>query len=631
MLNWLPQPTEFAQRLREAVGVDPAHRLQRLVTLAGLRLNFLETIQLDRAVRNLDASLARTLPAHRLALLGSTTLEHLAPAARVAGLRRKLRIDVHCGAFGQFRQEILEPPASLREFAPQTLVLSLAAAHVVPEISLAAPATEVDTRLRQVVADLSTLWRHARQQLGATVIQQTFLNVAEPLFGSFDRNVPGSPDRVVARLNELLAEAAAAEGVALLDIARASERDGRDTWFDATRMLQAKQEIAPQAAPLFGELLTRIVAAQRGASKKCLVMDLDNTLWGGVLGDDGVQGLVLGPGSGVGEAYLGVQQYARLLKERGIMLAVCSKNDPQLAEEAFSSHPEMLLKRSDIAVFVANWDDKARNLVSVAERLNIGLDSLVFLDDNPAERARVREALTEVAVPELPDDVTGYVRCLADAGYFEAVAFTADDRQRAASYAQNAERDALRASVQSIDQYLQGLAMELSAQPFAAVDLPRVTQLINKTNQFNPTTHRYSPDEIARHLATPGALSLQFRLADRFGDNGLVSALLLLPVRGERHCLEIDTWVMSCRVFGRQLEHEAMNVAVESARHAGVQTLVASYVPTPRNAVVSELYAQLGFERVACASHSQEGTRWLLDLRHYQPFVTHIARKVEHP
>jgi len=450
------------------------------------------------------------------------------------------------------------------------------------------------------------------------------------LFGSFDRLVPGSPWSVADRLNRSLAEAAHADAVTLLDLERAIHRDGRDAWFDTARMLQAKQEIAPQAAPAYGDLVARVVCAQRGLSKKCLVLDLDNTLWGGVLGDDGVQGLVLGQGSAAGEAHLAVQRYAKQLRDRGVILAVCSKNDPQIAQDAFASHPEMVLKRSDLAAFVANWDDKARNLMDIARQLNIGIDTLVFLDDNPAERARIREALPGVAVPELPDDVAGYVRRLADAGYFEATSLTAEDRQRGEHYAQNAERDALRESAQSMDEFLQSLQMTLEYGPFTGLDLVRVNQLINKTNQFNPTTRRYSAEQLAALLGTPGTLSLQFRLRDRFGDNGLVSAMILAPHAGDRQCLEIDTWVMSCRVFGRQLEHEAMNLAVEAAQRAGARELIATYASTPKNAVIRELYPQLGFRAADSGGQSVGVARWSLQIAEYIPNKTHISRGTQH-
>ena len=413
----------------------------------------------------------------------------------------------------------------------------------------------------------------------------------------------------------------------LLDVARQAQRDGIDAWFDVRRWLQAKQEIAPQAAALYGELFARIVAAQRGLSRKCLVFDLDNTLWGGVIGDDGIDGIVLGAGSAQGEAHLALQMYARQLKERGIILAVCSKNDPATAEAAFREHPEMLLKRSDIAAFVANWDDKAQNLKSIAAQLNIGVDSLVFVDDNPAERARVREALPMVAVPELPGDPAGYVRVLADAGYFDAVSFTQEDRERAELYAKDAERGAALSELTSMDEFLGGLDMFVTHGPFTRNDLARVTQLINKTNQFNTTTRRYGAEEIAALASASEYITLQFRLRDRFGDNGLVSTIILGPAGDEPAAFELENWVMSCRVFGRELEFEAMNIAVETALRRNARAFFADYVPTVKNDVIKDLYADLGFNPVGPATSAKGPTRWHLDLAQYSARQTHILRK----
>jgi FkbH-like protein len=347
------------------------------------------------------------------------------------------------------------------------------------------------------------------------------------------------------------------------------------------------------------------------------VLDLDNTLWGGVIGDDGLEGIVLGEGSAAGEAHLALQRYAKQLKERGVILAVCSKNDAGIAEAVFHKHPEMLLRRSDMAAFVANWDDKAENLRAIAARLNIGIDSLVFVDDNPVERARIRQNLPMIAVPELPEDAAGYVRCLADAGYFEAVAFTSEDRHRAEQYAANAEREALQESAQSMDEFLRGLKMSIMFGPFTNVDHARVVQLINKTNQFNTTTRRYSSEEIANLTKQPDALTLQFRLLDRFGDNGLVSAMILRPSSGQEDVLQIDNWVMSCRVFGRQLEFEVMNIVVESARQRGAKGLIADYIATSKNKVISGLYPSLGFAAVNETAPTNGATRWFLNLANY--------------
>jgi FkbH-like protein len=626
MMNWLPIARDFRGDLRAALDqAKPTDALEGLASLAACRLGFLETVQLDRALARLGLKEAPGFLPVRLAVLASSTSDHLPPAIRVAGLRRKLLIDVHAGTYGQYRQDLLDPASTLHRFQPQAVLFSLTAREAIAGIALAATAAEVDNGIARFTAELRSLWRKAREIGDAAVIQQTFIDVSEPVFGGYDRIVPGAPATIIARLNDQVCEAAARDGVLILDVARASQRDGIDAWFDVGRWLQGKLEIAPQAAPLYGDLAARILAALRGLSKKCLVLDLDNTLWGGVIGDDWLDGIVLGEGSAAGEAHLALQHYAKQLKNRGVILAVCSKNDAKIAEVAFRDHPEMVLRRSDIAAFQANWDDKAQNLKAIASRLNIGVDSLVFVDDNPVERARVRQSLPMVAVPEMPDDPAHYVRSLADAGYFEAVAFTADDQSRAEQYAANAEREALLETAESMDDFLRGLKMTAVYGPFTAVDHARVVQLINKTNQFNTTTRRYAGHEIARMMEDPKAVTLQFRLLDRVGDNGLVSTMILRPTRADDEVLEIENWVMSCRVFGRELEFEAMNIAVDAARERGVRALVADYTPTAKNDVISKLYPSLGFTEVAQPASAKGTTRWRLHLADYVTRDTHIV------
>jgi FkbH-like protein len=626
----MDQPTsqrDFRLQMRAASAeTDTRARLDALARLAQSRLGFIETIQLDRVLVRSSAESIDGYARVRLAVLSTNTIDHLLPAIRVAGLRYKLRLDVFPGSFGQYRQELLDPASPLLQFRPDLILLSLNARQTTSGVPIAAMAEEVEEALARAIEELRELWRHARRTFKASVIQQSYLDVSEPLFGSHDRLVPAAPSRLIARLNDLLAHAAARENVMLLDVAQASARDGIDAWFDVARWLQGKMEIAPQAAPVYGEMVARVVAAQRGLSKKCLVLDLDDTLWGGVIGDDGLEGIVLGEGSAVGEAHLALQRYALQLKERGVILAICSKNDTAIAEAAFRDHPEMLLRRADIAAFVANWQDKAENLKTIAERLNIGLDSLVFVDDSPAERARVRETLPMGAVPELPEDAVQYVHCLANAGYFESVSFTTDDRQRAGQYTANSEREALLGTSESMDDFLRGLKMSVVFGPVKAVDLARATQLINKTSQFNPTTRRCTADELAAIAAAPEAVTLQFRLLDRFGDNGLVSVLILRPYPEQSDVMKIDTWVMSCRVFGRGLEFEAMNTAVEAASRRGVQAFRANYIPTKRNAVIRDLYASLGFTRSDPGTAVGDAIQWQLNLSTYVGRKTNIER-----
>ncbi|KPK54473.1 MAG: hypothetical protein AMJ63_03235, partial [Myxococcales bacterium SG8_38_1] len=292
MMSWLPAPSDFRADLRAALEApDSVERLRKLSALSRSRLGYLETLQLGRALSRISGEEAPGFSQARLALLASSTVDHLVPALRVAGLRHKLLLDVHVGQYGQYRQELLDESSPLHQFSPQFVLLSLTAREAIAGAPLAAGPAEADAIVGPTIEELRVLWRRARQALNATVIQQTFLNVADPLFGSYDRLVSGSPAQLIARLNDHLSEAAAADSVLLLDITRASERDGLNAWFDLARWLQGKLEIAPQAAPMYGELAARIIAAQRGLSKKCLVLDLDNTMWGGVIGDDGLEGI----------------------------------------------------------------------------------------------------------------------------------------------------------------------------------------------------------------------------------------------------------------------------------------------------------------------------------------------------
>jgi FkbH-like protein len=353
--------------------------------------------------------------------------------------------------------------------------------------------------------------------------------------------------------------------------------------------------------------------AARGLSRKCLVLDLDNTLWGGVIGDDGLEGIRLGQGSAEGEAYAAFQHYVKRLSERGIVLAVSSKNDPAIAAEAFERHPEMVLRRSDIAVFEANWGNKPAALQRIAHKLKFSLDALVFFDDNPAERDLVRRSLPEVAVPEAPDAPESFAQCLADSGWFEAVTFTGEDALRSSSYLADTHRREAEEAAGDMEAFLESLAMQLDIAPVDALSLARATQLVNKTNQFNLTTRRTTQAEMAELATDPQAIVLTARLRDRFGDSGLISlAVGRLAQSPEGPVLDIETWVMSCRVLGRRVEYAMRDALVDAARRMGARRLLGHYRPTARNAMVADLLAQLGFTRT---DNNEDGdTDWQLDL-----------------
>ena len=439
-----------------------------------------------------------------------------------------------------------------------------------------------------------TCWRQARERFNnVSILQQTLLAVLPRVMGSNERRHGLSPAALIERMNAALADRADAAGVDLVD--PGSVTIGRDpsTWYDPLMWYKAKQEVSAIASPLYGDIVARVLAAQQGRSAKCLVLDLDNTLWGGVIGDDGLEGIVLGQGSPGGEAFLAVQQHALELSRRGVILAVCSKNDEANALLPFESHPDMLLRRGDISAFVSNWNDKASNIRAIAEILNIGLDSLVFLDDNPFERNQVRQALPSVSVPEVSDDPGLVPFCLADAGYFEAVAVTGDDLKRREQYAANAERAKLREGAGDISAYLSSLEMRMPWHRFRPVDHERTVQLINKTNQFNLTTRRYTSADVTAVADDPRAVGLTFRLIDSFGDNGII-AIVIARV-DEAHVATIDTWLMSCRVLGRGVEGATLDVLVAEVAALGATSLVGVYVPSEKNGMVRDHYVKLGF------------------------------------
>jgi FkbH-like protein len=614
-LRWLPQTQAWRSRLRGFAGVPDPWSEGR--ALANTRLDFVQTNALDATMRRYLAGstpAAAPLGELRLALLGSSTLAHLHAALRIAGMRRNIRMVTYENEYGQYLQELLNAGSALHAFAPAAILFAFDAHHVTQGLHAATAADEADHALRETAARIGQAWRLARETFGCDVMQQTVLDVFPPLLGNNEHRLPGSRSRFVTRLNERLREMSDQHGVDLIALDDAARRDGIAAWHDPSLWHRSRQEVRPASAPSYGELVARVMAARQGRAFKCLVLDLDNTLWGGVIGDDGLAGIVLGQGSALGEGFVAVQAYAKDLARRGIILAVCSKNDPENARAPFEQHPDMVLRLADIAAFRANWDDKAANIRAIAETLNIGLDALVFLDDSPFERDLVRSALPMVAVPELPDDDPALIpSLLADAGYFESLRLTPEDHERSAQYQENRARDALKADATDIEGYLRALEMRLVWSRFDVVGLPRVVQLINKTNQFNLTTRRYNDADIEAVMADPKAFGLQFRLVDRFGDNGIIA--IVIGRLEASDVVVIDTWLMSCRVLGRQVEKATLGVVAERALSLGASRLVGTYIPTAKNGMVRDHYSGLGFSRLPGPADDT----WMLDLRDFVP------------
>jgi FkbH-like protein len=624
-LHWLPAISNWRERLR-MLPADPSTAWDNAVALANARLNFVQTNALDETIRRVLPTGPRTLVTKkvRLAVLGSCTLTHLLPGIRAAGLRRGIWIDAYENDYGQYLQELSKADSPLHAFRPTAILVSLDTYHLTVGMTAGMDADTAKVALTEVQNRIKEIWRLAREGFRCPIIQQTALPVHLPVLGNNEHRLPGSRAWFVTRLNVAIRAMADQEGVDILAIDERAVRDGIGKWHDTALWHRSKQEISPAASPLYGDLVGRWLAAKQGRSFKCLVLDLDNTLWGGVIGDDGIEGITLGQGSPLGEAYTAFQEYARELSRRGVILAVCSKNDEANALEPFEKHPEMVLKRGDIASFVANWSNKADNIRAIAQELNIGLDSLCFIDDNPFERNLVRQELPMVAVPEVSDDPSEYPGALAEAGYFEGLSVTDEDRERTSQYQGNKARDALKAAVTDLPSYLRGLEMQLVWKRFDRVGLQRTVQLINKSNQFNLTTRRYTDEDIIAVMADPDAIGLQLRLTDRFGDNGIIAIIIGRLL--ENKDLYADTWLMSCRVLGRQVEPTTLNLIAQEAAVLGARRVVGEYIPTKKNGMVKDHYATLGF--AVMEGGNAGGNRYILDLAAFTPVET-LIRVVE--
>jgi FkbH-like protein len=622
-LSFLPENAQWRARLR-ALAKAGGDIWPDAVALANYRIDFIRTNALDEVVRRTTSLVppagTGTKPV-RLAILGSSTLAHLHAPIRVAGLRRNIWIETYENNYGQYLQELLDPSSELHAFKPTTVLFAFDARHLAQGIHASLSETDAQAALAEIKALILRCWQAARAAFKCHIIQQTALPAFAPLMGGNEHRLAGSPARFIAALNHDLRIMADAEGVDLLALDTASAHDGLAAWHDAGLWHRSKQEVSPAAGPGYGELAGRLIAAKQGRSYKCLVLDLDNTLWGGVIGDDGMDGIVLGQGSPLGEGFTALQDYAKQLARRGVILAVCSKNDETNALEPFEKHPEMVLRRTDIAAFRANWQDKAGNIKAIAAELNIGLDSLVFLDDNPFERNFVREQLPMVAVPEVSDDPVEMLAALIQGGYFESLGVTDEDRERTAQYQENKAREQLRASTSDLEGYLRGLEMTMVWRRFDSVGLQRTVQLINKTNQFNLTTQRHTEEDILAIMADPNSFGLQIRLTDRFGDNGIIA--IVIGRKQDDGAVWIDTWLMSCRVLGRQVEPTTLNLAARLAQELGATKLVGQYIPTKKNAMVRNHYEKLGFTVVAVTDDGSSLAE--LDLAGFVPAPTFIT------
>jgi FkbH-like protein len=548
--------------------------------------------------------ISERIPANiRLAILGGATTHFLTPLIRLFVCQRGLSVETYESDFGLYEQEVWSESPALRQFDPGVIHFHVSSRN----LTLPPFSQDHELLVQEQAKRFVDLYRAAGERFGCALVVNNFETEAERPYGSLDAVSAGSRNSMIRALNERLRRELPAQ-VYVNDIEQLSATCGKARWFDARLWNETKTAVSFACQPYYADRLAATIGALFGKSKKCLVLDLDNTLWGGVIGDDGLGGIRLGTGQPEGEAFQQFQTYVKALKDRGVLLAVASKNEPEIALAAFREHPDMILKESDISSFIASWEPKDKSLLLIAEQLNIGLDSMVFFDDNPAERQLVRSSLPDVTVIEVPDDASLFIRTLDDANLFDTLAVTHEDQIRGEFFQQNQAREKLGAATTSYDDFLQRLEMRAVVEPLTEDNLVRVTQLINKTNQFNLTTRRMTEAEVRLLLGNPGAYTSTIRLDDRFGSNGIISVVI---GRMEADSIVIDNWLMSCRVLKRGVEVLEMERLVAFCRNRGLRFIVGRYIATAKNKLVSSHYADLGFQEI---QPDAEGTRWRYDL-----------------
>ncbi len=553
----------------------------------------------------------------KLAILSSYTTTQFRPMLLLAAHRVGIQLEMYECAYGQYQQEILDTASGLYRFAPDVVLLAVHEQDLrLPSFS---PAPERD--IEAEAARWLRLWEALLNGLKTRIVHHGFVVPSDVPEGHLAARLPGCRYGMVQAVNRRLG-GLAADNVSIVDCDRLASWFGKQRWFDPRYWNLSKQAVALDALPLLARHTVAVLNASLGLSRKCLVLDLDNTLWGGVIAEDGLAGIRLGSGVD-GEAYVAFQEYILKLKSKGVILAVCSKNNRADALLPFEKHPDMRIKLDDIALFVANWEPKPDNVKRMAAELNIGLDSLVFVDDNPVEREAIRQFVPQVDVIPLPEDPSYYVRALSQYLLFETNSLTSEDSQRTEQYRARAQYAELEKQATSLDDFYVSLQMEAVITPFSELDLPRIAQLIGKTNQFNLTTRRYGMAQLEAFVKDPNYVHLALRLRDRFADHGLVAVLI---ARRDGDVLDIDTWLMSCRVIGRTVEASMLESLCRYAQRLRCRSLQGTYIPTEKNALAAGVYEKYGFS----LAHNDGGrTTWLYNLEGKGAVVNSFIRTEE--
>jgi FkbH-like protein len=537
-------------------------------------------------------------------------------ALRGAGHSKGFNLQIWEADFNQVERQVFDPTSELYEFKPDIVILFQSSHKLLAKynkLKTEQYGSLADARMELVNQVCETL----NTQLKTKIIYYNYTEIDDSVFGNYSNKLESSFLFQLRKLNyELMVFASGQSNFYICDISSIQNQTGKGNFFQSSVYINTEMVLSLSVLPAVALKTVDLIGAMSGVFKKCLILDLDNTIWGGIIGDDGMENIQLGT-LGIGKAFTEFQYWIKKLKNRGIIIAVCSKNTESVAKEPFENHPDMVLGMDDIAVFVANWDNKADNIRQIQSILNIGFDSMVFLDDNPFERNMVRENIPGITVPELPEDPAEYLEFLYQQNLFETISFSNEDAERTKQYQVEAKRTVQQKSFTNEDDFLKSLNMVSLVETFNKFNTPRVAQLSQRSNQFNLRTVRYTESDIENIAGAKDIFSFSFTLEDKFGDNGMICVIILK--KEDDQTLFIDTWFMSCRVLKRGMENFVLNTIANFASEKGYKYLKGEYIETPKNEMVKNHYLHLGFQ--------PSDRYWLLNAGTYENKKSFIKTK----
>ncbi len=561
-------------------------------------------------------------PALKIAILGDTATQLLATAVKGIGVLRGYNINLLEAEYNQVERQFMDPMSELYKFDADFIVV-FQSTHKLGEQHSLLPIEQQNTLAKDrlsFVASICEIPALANKK----IIYFNYPEIEDTIFGSYANKVTSSFTYQIRKLNyELMNLSHQYPNLFICDIAGLQNKFGRNMMFASNIYVSTEMVLSIDILPYVASRVMDIVCAIKGQFKKCLILDLDNTIWGGVIGDDGIEGIQLGHSLGIGKAFTEFQMWIKKLKQRGIIICVASKNNEETAKEPFEKHPDMILRLDDIAVFQANWETKVDNIRTIQSILNIGFDSMVFLDDNPFERNMVRENIKGITVPELPEDPGEYLEYLYSLNLFETTSYSNADKDRTKQYQIEAKRVSLSQTFTNEADFLKSLNMASTVSGFTKFNTPRVAQLSQRSNQFNLRTIRYTEADVTSMAENPDVIDISFTLEDKFGDNGLIAVVIMK--KQDKETLFVDTWFMSCRVLKRGMENFTLNTMVEKAKTAGYKKIIGEYLPTPKNKMVENHYTDLGFDKIEDSDTAQ----YILDVEKYQNRECYIDSKSE--